>query len=805
MKFTLEWLKDYLDTNVSNQQIIDALTMIGLEVEQVVNQKARLKGFVIGHVVETQKHPDADKLKLCKVDIGEQERIQVVCGAPNAKQGMKGVFAPVGTHIPGLNVILSKGKIRGQDSFGMLCSERELELSDDHDSIIELDGDAPTGGAFADYAKLDSVMIDIAITTNRGDCNGVYGIARDLAAYGLGELKSGMIKEVPGSFKSDIPVEVRFTEGEKVLCPVFAYRLIKGVKNGPSPQWMQKRLKDVGLRPINALVDITNYIALDRARPLHVYDADKLKGIVHARNAKDDETFKGLDGKNHTVSDGMCVIADENGVLGLGGVLGGEATGCTEATVNVLIESAWFDPIAIAQTGRKSKIVSDARYRFERIVDPNSVLPGIEMATRMVLDICGGKPSQVDVAGKLEVEDKIIDFPMGEVKRLTGLNVPFSEFKTILSRLGFWVSGVGDAVKIAVPSFRPDIEGSADIVEEIMRMVGVDKVPKQPLPRLFAVAPQVLTPIQQSRRLARRALAARGMDEAVTWSFISQHQASQFGFKDEGLILTNPISSEMTHMRPSLLPGLLSGMARNHHRGTHDVALFEVGQVFETAAPEGQKTFATGIRSGGAKADRTSRDWRDQGVIVDAFDAKMDVLALLDALGQDTKKFQLVQKAPIWGHPGRSAQLQLGPKNIIAYFGDIHPSILKSFDLDGPIIGFEINLDNLPVKKSKATKSKGAMQLSDLMPVRRDFAFVLDQDVAAQDVIKAVLNGDKKLISDVVVFDLYEGVHVDEGKKSLALEVTLQPKVQTLTDKEINAVSDNIVAAVQKATGGTLR
>ena len=802
MKFTLDWLKDHLETDVSAETIIDTLTMIGLEVEEVEDQAKALEPFVVAHVVEAKPHPNSDHLNLCLVDDGSGEQIKVVCGAPNARTGMKAVFAPVGTYIPGTDFTLSKGMIRGEESNGMLCSERELLLSDDHNGIIELPEDAPVGMRYVDYKKLGGVVIDVAITPNRGDCTGIYGIARDLAAAGLGDLKDKAILPVKATAgETTIPIELRFADGTDPVCKMFAGRLVKNVRNGPSPQWLQDRLRAVGLRPINALADITNYISQERGRPLHVYDADKIVGTLHARMGKKGESFNGLDDKPHEVDETMCVIADDSGVVGLGGILGGEESSCTDETTNVLIECAWFEATAVAQTGRKTGIVSDARYRFERYVDPAFVKPGIELATQMVLDLCGGEPCEVRIAGNVEPPELIIDFPVAEIGRLTGLKVPFAEIKAILGRLGFWVSGTGETVKIAVPSWRPDVTQKADIVEEVMRMVGVDRVPVEPLPRLAPVAQKMLTPLQNRKRVARRALAARGLDEAVTWSFISEDLAKTFGGgTDETLKLANPIAADLTDMRPSLLPGLLAAVRRNQNRAIGELDLFEVGQVFLSDAPSGQHVYATALRAGSGE-----RNWRAASRPVDVFDAKADLAALLDALGYDIDKLQLVAEPAPWAHPGRAGRLQLGPKNIIAWFGELHPALLHDLDLDGPVVAFELDLDALPDPKKKPTRTKPQLELSGLMPLSRDFAFVVDSAVAAQSILKAAQGADKKLITGASVFDIYEGEHMAPGKKSVAIEVSLQPRDKTLTDEEIEAVSNAIVAAVTKATGGTLR
>ncbi|HWJ88767.1 MAG TPA: phenylalanine--tRNA ligase subunit beta [Pelagibacterium sp.] len=801
MKFTLSWLKEHLETTASADEIIEKLTMIGLEVEDVTDTGAALKGFVTAHVVSATQHPNADKLRVCKVDAGTGEIIDVVCGAPNARTGMKSVFAAPGTYIPGKDMTIGKGNIRGQVSNGMLCSGAELGLSDDHDGIIELPEDAPIGVSYPDYAGLDEVVIEIGLTPNRGDCAGVFGIARDLAAAGLGTLKTPAIEKVEATAgPSPIAVTVDGT-----VCKMFAGRLVKGVRNGPSPQWLADRLRAVGLRPINALVDITNYVSLDRARPLHVYDADKLSGTVAARMGRAGESFLALDGKTYGVDETMCVIADDAQVLGLAGIIGGENTGSSDETVNVFIECAWFEPTAIASTGRKMGITSDARYRFERTVDPEGVLDGLELATRLVLDLCGGEPAEAVVAGHVEAPGTVIDFPLSEIRRLTGLDVAPDEVAAILGRLGFAVEGSGERLSVTVPSWRPDVTLKADLVEEVMRIVGVDKVPVEPLERLSGVAPRMLTPIQNRRRIARRALAARGMDEAVTWSFISTPLATLFGGGAPELRLANAIASDMTDMRPSLLPGLLAGAARNANRGLDDVALFEVGQIFLSDAPEGQHTHAAGIRTATAGIGGGGRHWQGKAAPVGVYDAKADLSAALDALGVDVDKVQVVAEPAAWSHPGRGGRIQLGPKVILGWFGELHPKLLEEFDLDGPVAAFELDLDALPEPRRKATRAKPALVLSSLQAVKRDFAFVLDQSVEAAVLLRAARGADKALITDVTVFDVFSGAHVGEGKKSVAIEVTLQPRDKTLTDEEIDAVSQKIVAAVEKSAGGHLR
>jgi phenylalanyl-tRNA synthetase beta chain len=808
MKFTLSWLKDHLKTKATVEEIATKLSAIGLEVESVDNPGAKLGSFRVARIVEAKKHPNADKLQIVMV---EAERgkplLEVVCGAPNARAGLVGVFAPLGTYIPGSKITLEKKPVRGVVSNGMMCSAAELELSDESQGIIELEPDmeAHIGESYVDAAGLNDPVFEVKLTPNRPDCTGVRGIARDLAAAGLGTLKpEKAISGVEGGFPSPVDVKLEFTKETRDACPVFAARTIKDVENGPSPAWLQNRLKAVGLRPINALVDVTNYISQDRGRPLHVYDADRIAGAVRARLGKAGEKFTGLDGREHTVDDAMCVIADDNGPLGLGGVIGGEASGSTEATKNVLIESAWFDPLRTAATGRKTGLVTDARYRFERGVDPESVQPGLDLATQMILKICGGKPSKAKVAGKAPDTRREIEFDMERVEKLAGLKIKTDEIRTILEALGCEISGRGSKVEVTTPSWRPDLHGAADLVEEVVRIAGIDRVPPTPLPRVSGVARPVLTERQKRARRARRALGARGFVEAVTWSFIPREQAKLFGGGADVLELANPISTEMSSMRPGLLPGLLSGVGRNRNRGLADIALFELGNAYRGESPADQYLGATGVRAGTAHLTGAGRHWDGSAPDVDLFDAKEDVTALLGALGFDAAKAQITRDAPAWYHPGRSGTLRLGPKVVLALFGEIHPEILKAFDVPGPLVAFEVFLDALPPEKKKG-RAKSPLAHADLLPVRRDFAFVIGKDVAAGDVVRAAAAADKALIAGVTVFDVFEGGNLAaEGKKSLAIEVTLQPS-QTMTDQEIEAVSQKIIADVKKATGGEIR
>ena len=806
MKFTLSWLKDHLDTDASIDAIGESLTRVGLEVEGVEDKAKALAAFTIAYVIDAKQHPNADRLRVCMVDTGAGEPVQVVCGAPNARTGMKSVFSPPGTYIPGKDITLGKGVIRGVESNGMLCSAAELLLSEDHDGIIDLPEDAPVGQSYAAYAGLSDPVIEIAVTPNRADALGVAGIARDLAAADLGKIKTPSIAPVRGSFPCPVGVTLDLASEDKTLCPAFGLRLVRGVKNGASPDWLQARLRAVGLRPINALVDITNFMTLDRNRPLHVFDAAKVKGDLVVRRARTGETIVALDGKTYALTDEQVVIADDAGVESIAGIMGGEASGCDEGTTDVLIESALWDPLNIARSGRALGITSDARYRFERGVDPDFCRPGLDLATAMIIELCGGEASEMVFAGELPESAPAIDFPWSEVKRLTGLDLPVVEMRLALTSLGFHVSGSGDRVKVAAPSWRADVGGKADLVEEILRIAGLDRVVATPLPRIAGeVIKPVLTVLQKRTRSSKRLLASRGMVEAVTWSFISHDQAKLFGGGARQLVLANPIAADLSDMRPSLLPGLIRAAQTNADRGHGDVALFEVGQIFQSDQPEGQLIAAAGLRRGTAKHEGAGRYWDGAAKAVDAFDAKADVMALLAGLGVPTGGLQVVPGGPDWAHPGRSATLRFGPKGVIGAFGEVHPRILKALDVKGPLVAFEIHLDALPLPKYKPTKVKPKLALSGFQPVTRDFAFIVDQATAAGEMVKSAQNADRALISDVSVFDLYEGVGVEPGKKSVALAVTLQPVEKTLTETEIEAVGARIVAEMAKRYGAALR
>ena len=799
MKFTLSWLKDHLDTSASLTEIVDTLTRVGLEVESVEDPSAKYDGFVVARVIEARQHPNADRLKVCVVDAGG-EPVQVVCGAPNARTGMKSVFSPVGTYIPGKKITLAKGVIRGAELNGMLCSAAELELSDDHEGIIELPDDAPVGVPYARFAGLDDPVIDVAVTPNRPDATGVAGIARDLAAAGLGTLRTPAPKPVEGVFDCPTGVHLKFAPPDAHLCPAFALRLLRGVTNGPSPEWMQKRLRAIGLRPISALVDITNYVTFDRGRPLHVFDFAKVAGDLTVRRAAQGESVLALDGKTYALDESMVVIADAKGVELIAGIMGGEHSGCDENTRDVLIESALWDPTNIAQTGRKLGIVTDARYRFERGVDPDFCVPGCDLATGLVLDLCGGEPSRMIVAGDPSAPRRELEFPYSEVKRLIGVDIPREEGDAILTRLGF---DVGDG-RVRVPSWRPDVQVKADVVEQILRIAGIDRAPTTPLPRLDEGVPApVLTLLQKRTRLAKRTLAALSLREAVTWSFISKTAAELFGGGQPSLALANPIASDLSDMRPSLVPGLVAAAERNARRAQSDVALFEVGQIFLGSGENDQRMAAAAVRRGVAKGTGEGRHWSGAGP-VEVFDAKQDAMALLDALGV-ANAVQVVPGGPAFLHPGRSATLQFGPKTVVGWFGQLHPSVCEALDAEGPIVAFEITLDAVPPPRAKATKAKPKLERSDFMPVERDLAFVVAESVRAGEIVKAAQGAERSLVADVGVFDVYLGKGLPAGSKSIAISVKLQPRERTLTDAEIEATIARIVAEVSKKTGATLR
>jgi len=803
MKFTLSWLKEYLDTKASLDEIINALNDTGLEVEGIENMAETLSDFSVGIVRQAHQHPDADRLRVCDVETANGI-VQVVCGAPNAKTGLVGIFAAAGAHIPGTGVDLQTGVIRGVESAGMLCSERELMISDEHDGIIELKSDFAVGTPAATALGLDDPVIDIAITPNRPDALGVYGVARDLAAKGLGTLKPLPSTKTDGTFDSPITVSLSFPDDDMTPCPHFVSRYFKGLKNGPSPKWMQQRLRAIGLRPISALVDITNYMTIAFARPLHVFDASKVKGNLEVHLARPGETLAALDGKTYDLEDTMTVISDDLGPESLGGIMGGQASSCQEDTTDVFLECAYFDPIRTAATGRKLNIQSDARYRFERGIDPAFLHTGVDIATALILEICGGQASHICEAGSVPDTERSYFLRKDRIKTLGGIDVNLDEQDEILTSLGFGVSRVEGGFDCAVPSWRPDILGEADLVEEIGRIKGLDNVPEVPLPKNSGVAKPVLTVLQKRMLKARRTLASCGLYEAVTWSFLSPEQAVLFGGGQQELKLANPMSVELSDMRPSLIPNLISAVGRNVARGISDIGLFEVGQAYAGDEPCDETLRACGVRRGNMENRHWTNSSSGGARAVDCFDAKADALEALEAAGAPVQSLQIVQGAPEWFHPGRSGTFQLGPKNQLGWFGEIHPFVLEKLDVKGPLVAFEIILNNIPQGKRKSA-TRAALQVSDLMAVKRDFAFLVNLDVAAGNIEKAAKGADKNLISSVSIFDVFSGGTMAEGKKSIALEITLQPKDKTLTDAEIEAVCKKVVEKVQQSTGGTLR
>lgn len=838
MKFTLSWLKEHLDTTATVDQVVAAMTMAGLEVEHVSDPREALKQFTVAKIVSAKQHPNADKLQVCQVDTVDGPK-EIVCGGLNARPGLVTAYAPIGAFIPGSGITLAPKPVRGVVSNGMLCSGSEmlteedpfrlrvarfddwkfraeiLGLSDEQaiadGGIIELPDDAKVGAPVADILAGD-VVVDFEVTPNRPDWLGVVGVARDLGAKGLGSFKLKAVEPVPGKYPCPVAVRIE----AKDACPVFHGRLIRGVKNGPSPEWMQKRLKTIGINPKNMLVDVTNYISFDRARPLHVYDAKKLSGAVVARMGTAADSFEALDGKTYANLSDMCVISDDSGAIGLGGVMGGASTGCSIDTTDVFIEAAWFDPLRTARTGRATGIISDARFRFERGVDSQSQADGIEMATRLILETCGGEPSKVVVAGEDPKGPQSVNFRVADMKRLTGVDMKPERMEDILRALGFdpFVPLRSQAARAAsktepvwpveVPSFRPDIEGSADIVEELIRIEGFDALPKDPLPASRTAARVVVTPLQNRVRASRRVLAARGFLETVTWSFMAREKAALV-LGDEAklnaaLVVDNPIASELDYMRPTMLANLVEAAQRNADHGADDVRLFEAGPLYEGDEPGDQRAALAAL----VRATK-SRHWQGAPAAYDAFAAKADLFAVLAALDQPGERFQIgAPDGPMW-HPGRAATLKLGPKLVVAAFGELHPAFLKGLRADGPMIGFELVLDTLPLAKAKPGKTRPPLDKADQTPVRRDFAFVVEEKVAAGDVARLAVKADPKLITSARVFDVYRGTGLPEGRKSVAVEVTLQPRGAALTDEQIAATAKAIVASVAKGAGGVLR
>jgi len=787
VKFTLSWLKEHLETKATLDQIVDQLTALGLEVEGVENPGAKLAAFRVAEVLTAAPHPQADKLQVLTVDAGDGP-LQVVCGAPNARAGMRGVFGAPGAYVPGLDVTLAVRAVRGVESNGMMCSTRELELGEDHDGIIELPADAPVGTAFSDYAGLDDPVIDLSINPNRQDCMGVHGIARDLAAAGLGTLKAVAAEPVAGNFPCPIDIRTDDPEG----CPAFYGRVVRGVRNGASPDWLQQRLKAVGQRPISALVDMTNYIMLSYGRPLHVYDLAKLNGAVVARRARDGETVEALNGKTYALDASMTVIADDSGVHDIGGIMGGEHSGVTETTTDILIECAYFDPAHIARTGQKLALASDARSRFERGVDPRFLDDGLEITTRMAIELAGGEASEVIRAGSPPALEREVAYRPTRAAGLGGLDIPEDRQAEILARLGFTVER-GSPWRVTSPSWRRDIEGEADIVEEVIRVEGLDKVASTPLPRAPGVAKPTATPEQMVERRVRRTAATRGLSEAITWSFIAESEATPFG--GAAWNLANPISEEMKAMRPSLLPGLLSAARRNQARGNDSIRLFEIGRRYLADA----EPLTASLLLAGSPA----RHWRaGRGPAADWADAKAEALALLAAAGAPVDNLQVSAPAGPAYHPGRSAKLTLG-KAVLAEFGELHPRILRAFDLDGSAAAAEVYLDALPPRRAGG-RMRAAYAPPTLQPVRRDFAFLVPAALEADKLLRAVRGADKQAIVAASLFDVFTGAGVGEGEKSLAVEIVLQPADKSFTDEELKTIGERIVASAAKL-GARLR
>ncbi len=798
MKFTLSWLKDHLETTASLDEIVAKLSLIGLEVESVEDPAAKLKPFTVARVIEARQHPNADRLRVCRVETADGE-VQVVCGAPNARTGMWAVFAPAGSFIPGTGITLTPGVIRGEQSNGMLVSEREMGLSDEHDGIIDLKAPSPIGTPLAEILGLNDPVIEVAITPNHAEALGVRAIARDLAAAGLGSLKPFEPAPLAGSY--DSPLKWRIATGAEGYCPYVAGRHFRGVRNGPSPKWLQDRLRAIGLRPISALVDITNYVTFDLNRPLHVFDAAKVSGHPTMRLARAGEELLALDGKTYRLDPSVLVIADDERAEAIAGIMGGEASGCTEATTEVFLEVAYFDPILVQRAGRKLGITSDARYRFERGLDPQSCRWGVEVATKLILELCGGEASHAVAAGTLPAPHKRVTLRAERVASLGGVAVPVGEQQAILEKLGFQVTRHGETLEALVPSWRPDIDGEADLVEEVLRIRGYETIPAVSLPRGHALPEAVLTETQRRRTQIRQTLAWRGLEEVVSFAFMDSRVAALFGGVPDKLTLDNPISAELDVMRPSILGNLAQAAARNADRGFPDAALFELGSIYRDDTPAGEVLTATGLRAGAG----SPRAWTGGARAVDAFDAKGDVLAALQMLGAPVENLVVSTDAPAWYHPGRSGALRLGP-TVVAWFGELHPRVARALDLKGPVAAFELIVEAIPRPKAgKQGKLKAPPKLPPFQPLVRDFAFLVEAAVPAEKLVRAAKGADKALVTGVEVFDLYQGQGVPAGQKSLALAVTLQPTAATLTDKEIEAVAAKIVAAVAKATGAVLR
>jgi phenylalanyl-tRNA synthetase beta chain len=798
MKFTLPWLKEHLETTAAVEEIAAKLTALGLEVEEVADPGRALAGFTVAKVLEAEPHPHADRLKLCTVATKDGIR-RIVCGAPNARAGLWGILATEGLVIPATGEVLKRAVIRGVESQGMLCSARELGLGDDHSGIIELEPEGLEVGMPAVRALgLEGPVLTLKLTPDRADCYGVAGIARDLAAAGLGRLRSRDFRPVPSVGPPGPAIRLDFPDGEEKACPLFVGRIVRGVRNGPSPAWLRHRLEAIGVRPISALVDITNYVTFDLGRPLHVFDADKLRGDLVVRFARPGERLLALDGREYELEPSMTVIADESGAVSLGGIMGGESTGVTEATRNVLLEVALFDPLRTAATGRRLGIESDARTRFERGVDPELVLPATEYATRLILELCGGEPGPAVVAGAVPPRRPPLLFRSAQLQRLAGISLPPDEIRAILEALGFGVEGGPETWRLEIPSWRQDVTSEACIVEELTRLHGFDRIPPVPVERGVAVARPSLTTEQRRRTAVRRAVAAQGLAEAVTWSFVPPAHADLFGGAPGRM--ENPLSSELSVLRPSLLPGLLAVAARNLARKREEGAVFELGPRFTGGRPGEQVWAVAGLRWGRA----APRHWAVAERPVDALDAKADALAALAAAGVRVEAVTTAGEPPAWYHPGRAGRLLLGPATL-ATFGELHPQVLGAFDIDAPVVGFELDLDSLPKPRPRIGKNRPPLEALPYPPVDRDFAFLAPEDLPAQKLLDAVRGADKRLVREVRLFDVYTGKGLPAGTKSLAVAVRLQSPERTLTEAEIETVARKIVAAAEKACGAQLR
>ena len=794
MKFSYSWLTEHLKTNAHFEEIEKKLTSIGLEVEDIQDTGKAYKDFIVGQVLEEKKHPNADKLKLCKVDIGK-EKVDVVCGAPNVEKGMKVVYAPVGSTIPVNQMKIKAAKIRGVESYGMMCSEYELGISNEHDGIIRLEEKETIGRSFSEIYGLNDIVIEIGITPNRQDCLGVKGIARDLASAGMGELLERKISREKGSFKSPIKIEIQ----DNKICSAFAGRYFRNVKNTESPEWLKNKLKSIGLRPISALVDITNFVMYDENRPLHVYDADKINGKIIVRAANDGESFQALDEKDYHLKNGMCVIADEKKVLGLGGIMGGESTGCSTETKNVLLESALFDEINTAKTGRNLSILSDARYRFERGIDPNSTLKGIDLATQLILEICGGECSEVELAGNIKENKNEVSTSSSYISRRLGFEVSDKELISILSSLGIETSQTGDVIKCLIPSWRQDIHGEADISEEVIRIKGYENIPTSNIRLKSKINKNILNYAQKKLMKARHFIASIEYDELVTFSFTDSKNCEVFGDINK-LKIVNPISEELDILRPNLLPNLLQAIKKNKNRNFDSFSIFEIGSQYRSTSPEDQLNVACGIKSG----IKTEKSWKNMQTEFDIYDVKQDLTSLIDYLMPGNKKISVSNDCPSWYHPGRSGSIKINNSVIAGYFGELHPRVASQFKIKNKINIFELYLDELPNTEKKTT-NKPVLNLSDFQIVTRDFAFVIDKKVKSEEVVTSAFKVDKELIRNVEIFDLFEDDSLGKDKKSIAIKVTLQSNEKTLAENDISEISSKIIESVEKSTSGTVR